>query len=381
MAIIGNAPEITCRGSEAKPVHLAAAAYDGARLERSWPAKQGGIDVQATGSPALVPTLDLRRVPPNQRASAWSSHTSTFFPGAAIRNLPQQPALGEIARVPIGHGTLWYIHSPPALFQYRPTQVPCIGPATLPSFGLMTQLSGIVRVSQSGRGCALEPGDLCFLDAREAFRVEGADSSEFIVLEMPRDAVTGMHPFLGSHTACALKDRSPGARLLRNTILGLAGAAAHFSPSQRAAALTGVLGMLGVLDQALQPRMPVDRRIGAALSYIELHLADRELCAVAIAGTVGLSRRRLDELFIAALGQPVAAQIWQRRCAQAASLLRDPSRTQQGLQDIARASGFEDTTHLVRAFKRRYGQTPGKWRLACRECGDEPAVVRQTWRD
>jgi AraC-like DNA-binding protein len=227
---------------------------------------------------------------------------------------------------------------------------------------LVAQLNGVMAASQSGRECALEPGDLCFLDAINAFRLEGTGSSEFIVLELPRDAVTGVHPFLGSHTACALKDRSPGTRLLRNTVLGLAGAAAHLSQSQRAGALAGVLGMLGVLDQAQYPKEPVDRRIVAALAYIELHLADRELSAVAIAGTLGISRRRLDELFITALGQPVAAQIWQRRFAHAASLLRDPLRAKQCLKEVAQASGFEDTTHFVRAFKRRYGQTPGKWR-------------------
>jgi len=169
---------------------------------------------------------------------------------------------------------------------------------------------------------------------------------------------------LGSHTACALKDGSPGARLLRNTVLGLAGAAARLSQTQRAGALAGVLGMLGVLEQAHTPKGPVDRRVLDALSYIELHLADRELSAVAIAGPLGISRRRLDDLFIAALGEPVSAQIWERRFAHAASLLRDPLRAQQCLKHIARASGFEDTTHFVRAFKRRYGQTPGKWRIA-----------------
>jgi len=322
------------------------------------------IDVEAIGSSTLVPTLDLRRVPLDQRASVWSSHAATFFPGAAIRNLPRQPTLGQVARVSVGHGTLWYIHSPPALLQYGPPPVTCVASVTLPSFGLVAQVNGVLAASQSGRDCALEPGDLCFLDAREAFTLEGVDSSEFIVLEMPRDAVSGNHPFLGAHTACALKDASPGARLLRNTVLGLAGAAAHLTQSQRAAALAGILGMLGVLEQAHTPRTYVDRRVIEALSYIELHLADRDLSAVAIAGTLGISRRRLDGLFIAALGQPVATQIWQRRFAYAASLLRDPLRARQCLRDIAKASGFEDTTHFVRAFKRRYGQTPGKWRIA-----------------
>jgi hypothetical protein len=233
-----------------EPRHFSAVAYDGFM-----------IDVEVTRGSNLVPTLDLSRVPLDQRASVWSAHAARFFPGAAIRDLPQQPTLGQVARVPVGHGTLWYIHSPPALLQYRPPPVTCFAPGLLPSFGLVAQLNGVLAASQSGRDCALEPGDLCFLDACEAFTLGGAGPSELIVLEMPRDGVTGTHPFLGSHTACALKDGSPGARLLRNTVLGLAGAAAYLSQSQRAAALVGVLGMLGVLDQAHTPQIPVDRPV------------------------------------------------------------------------------------------------------------------------
>src|SRR5438067_13405983 len=110
-----------------------------------------GIGVEGTGSSTLVPTLDLRRVPLDQRASVWSSHAATFFPGATIRNLAQQPTLGEIARVPVGHGTLWYIHSPPALFQYQPPHGICVGSVTLSSFGLVAQLNGVLAASQSGR--------------------------------------------------------------------------------------------------------------------------------------------------------------------------------------------------------------------------------------
>jgi AraC-like DNA-binding protein len=200
------------------------------------------------------------------------------------------------------------------------------------------QIAGVLSASQSGRECALE----------------------FIVLEMPRDMVTGSHPLLGSQTACALKDKSPAATLLRNTVLGLARAAPGLSPSQRVSALAGVMGMLGVVDQA--HGVSVDRRILQALAHIDSHLTDRTLSAATLAATLGISRQRLDDLFATALGRSAAAQIWQRRFTHAASLLRDPRRPQQLISEIAHASGFEDTGHFVRAFKRGFGQSPGKWR-------------------
>ncbi len=325
-------------------------------------AHQRGIDVAATGSLALRPMVDLNTVPSGERASAWSSHTASLFPGASVLNLPSRPTQGEIARVPLGDGVLWYIQAPPSVFQYRPAAVSCLGPPGGLSFGLIAQVTGVLSASQSGRECALEPGDLCFLDARDAFRIEGADSSEFIVLELPRDAVTGTHPLLGSHTACAFKEKNPGTTLLRNTVMGVARAAPRLSPSQRVSGLAGILGMLGMVDQVHELGVSMDRRILHALAHIESHLTDKTLSAATLAATLGITRRRLDDLFATALGCTAAAQIWQRRFAHAAALLRDPHRPQQQISEIAHASGFEDTGHFVRAFKRRYGQTPGKWR-------------------
>ena len=322
-----------------------------------------GDHVEAPVSATLLPTVDLSRVPPSQRAHVWSSNAAALFPGGAILNLPPRPTLGEIVRVALPEGVLWHIHSPPSLFKYQPLMA-SVSPSMQPSFGLLAQLTGSTTAAQSGRECVVEPGDLCFLDAIDAFRVGSTDSSEFIILEMPREAVIATHPFLASRTACALKGKSPDTTLLRNTVVGLATAAPYLSPSQSASALAGVMSILGVVELAHEHGPATERRIRDALAHIELHLTDRELSAVSIAARSGISRRRLDELFITAVGRPVAAHIWQRRFARAESLLRDPARGRQCIRDIARASGFEDAAHFVRAFKRRYGLTPGRWRIA-----------------
>lgn len=103
-------------------------------------------------------------------------------------------------------------------------------------------------------------------------------------------------------------------------------------------------------------------RVNAALALIEAELADPELDANRIARAQGISRRRLDELMVAQTGTSVSAKIWLRRLEQAASDLTDARYASRTVTQIAFAAGFEDAAHFTRAFKRRYGCTPRKWR-------------------
>ena len=75
-----------------------------------------------------------------------------------------------------------------------------------------------------------------------------------------------------------------------------------------------------------------------------------------------ISRRRLDQLMLQSFGHSIASHLWSRRLEQAAVDLRDPSRANQSIAQIAFANGFEDAAHFTRAFKRRFSQTPRQWR-------------------
>ena len=100
-----------------------------------------------------------------------------------------------------------------------------------------------------------------------------------------------------------------------------------------------------------------------ALDFIEFNLSVAGLTAEIVAQDQHISRRRLDQLMQESCGQSIAGHLWSRRLEQAATDLRDPLKIKLSVAQIAFANGFEDAAHFTRAFKKRFGSTPGQWRL------------------
>lgn len=101
---------------------------------------------------------------------------------------------------------------------------------------------------------------------------------------------------------------------------------------------------------------PVVRR---ALIRMQQHLDAPETVAE-IAAHLGIGRRSLERRFQRDLGVSPSRAGLEIRLDQAQRLL---TRTDQGLTDIAIASGFCDAPHLIRAFKAEWAVTPAEYRL------------------
>ncbi|GAB7545140.1 hypothetical protein CS8_048190 [Cupriavidus sp. 8B] len=125
---------------------------------------------------------------------------------------------------------------------------------------------------------------------------------------------------------------------------------------------------LPVLDQD-----PVSNRDEArmrrAMQHLESSAFDSTFSTEQLAAYMGVSRRRLDEIFVAQLGRPVAPLIWQKRLDRAAELLAASNSCESKVTDIAFDVGFENVSHFSRAFKKHFGCTPMAWREAARKDG------------
>jgi AraC-like DNA-binding protein len=80
-----------------------------------------------------------------------------------------------------------------------------------------------------------------------------------------------------------------------------------------------------------------------------------------LAALAGISRFQVIRRFERLTGLTPHAYIVQRRLDLARRFIRGGS----GLADAAAAAGFNDQSHLHRAFTARYGMTPGNYALAC----------------
>lgn len=89
----------------------------------------------------------------------------------------------------------------------------------------------------------------------------------------------------------------------------------------------------------------------------ERHHHDLDLDA--LAGEVGMSRRRLEDHFHARLGRSMAEELQRQRLATACRLLAD---TTLKLREVAARSGLGSDAYLARVFRQEHGCTPGDWR-------------------
>jgi AraC-like DNA-binding protein len=310
--------------------------------------------------PAL---LDLDGVEAAQRARMWTACALQVFPGLSLDHLPRRPTCGTIKHQTLGPGSLSYIQSPPVRLHYVPPEL--VEGQVGAAFSISVQLSGEVTASQHGRECRVGPGEICALDEQFAFRSESSGPYEMILVRMPRSVVLAHHPHLMRCTAAVLNARDAGTVLLRETVLNVLQAASNLSQQQHAAAIAGIIQMMGIADFGAVSDCGVasDWRIRSALTFVELSLFDPGLTASAVAAAQGISRRRLDTLFRAAIDVPITAHILNRRLALTASFLRNPRRADQTVAQIAQAAGFADPAHFTRTFKRHFGCSPGRWRL------------------
>lgn len=264
-----------------------------------------------------------------------------------------------------GSGLLWTAAPAPSTVHYDPS---AHGTA-VPSFSLMYQLDGAIVAAQGGRSSALAAGDICVLDGLHPFELTvRPERAQVAFLRMPRDAVLSRHAYLEDHTAEAFDASDPGVKLLRQALQVSIDLAPQLGEEQRAAALLCITQLLGA------PRMPPTTmhqdagwRVRAALALVEAELPSAHLNAAYVAAQQGISRRRLDQILIAAIGVSISRHICMRRLEHAAESLRNPQYADRPISQVAFAAGFEDAAHFSRAFKQRFSCTPLEWRRQRRD--------------
>jgi AraC family transcriptional regulator, positive regulator of tynA and feaB len=105
----------------------------------------------------------------------------------------------------------------------------------------------------------------------------------------------------------------------------------------------------------------------AAVELAERRLADSDLSPAMLAGALHVSVRTLERAF-ASLGEPAAAYIRRRRLEEARLALTAPS-NRLTISELAAYWQFADSSHLARAFNKRYGLTPSEYARSTRPRG------------
>lgn len=313
------------------------------------------LDMDKTSVDASL-SLDLSHVDAPQRVTAWREWMTSSFPEFSLSRIAL-PADGGARVMSLGDARLWLIRCPPGTIKRTPD------PNSTRDAFVVVQLEGAGTIAREGRVYHVSAGQVCI--GRVA--VGGAEmsaevSTTFLLLELSFACLTGRHPQLEQLSFHICEENQPGAVMLRELLMGAFSVGEKLEEYERRIALAAIIELIVLPLAGVRPKNPGVLRVDRSLAQINERLDDPHLNATALAREQGISRRRLDELFVDAVGTPVAACITDRRLVRASQLLRDPAHRQLSVTSIASRVGFQDASHFSRAFKSRFGATPKAWR-------------------
>ncbi|HWO12254.1 MAG TPA: helix-turn-helix domain-containing protein [Polyangiaceae bacterium] len=302
-------------------------------------------------------SLDLRAVEAVQRPAAWRDWMRASFPEYSVESIAPSPE-GSAELLSLGQARLWRVHFPGRM-RIRAAPAVLFPRDTFVNF----QLAGARTVERDGRVFRVQPGDVCVgRAAAHGGETIYEEDTSMLVLQLPLGCVTGRHPQAEHWTFHVHRADQPGATLLQALLSGALAIGQRLGQHERRVTLASIIELLALPMVGVRAKDMHVERVERVLRAIDERLDEPRLGPEPLARELGISRRRLDEVFVSTVGSSVAGCIAQRRLLRAAQLLREPTCSELSVASIARNVGYRDAAHFARAFKRRFGDTPSSWR-------------------
>lgn len=225
-------------------------------------------------------------------------------------------------------------------------------------------ITGSAFGDADGMAVSAQPGGAGFVDLSAPHTHESSDSRT-ILLTLPRPLAEREGLDVRALHGAALSPRE--AALLRGHLLGIHAALPDLTAAAAPRLERSVLDLLCVavegagLGGAPDPTSRDAAALVAAERLIAAHLASPELGVDWLCARLRVSRSTLYRLFRDRGG--VAGHIRDRRLDRIAEGLARAHRVER-IADLADRWGFSDASHLSRAFRERFGTSPGDYRSA-----------------
>jgi AraC-like DNA-binding protein len=155
---------------------------------------------------------------------------------------------------------------------------------------------------------------------------------------------------------------SPAAQVLMAHTSMVQRTVSALSPAGAGAARTALLELAkGLVLDHVDDREPASAPAlaQAARDLADARLTDAELSPATTAARLHVSVRTLQRAF-ASTGEPFSAYVRRRRLEEAARALTAPG-ARLGVSEAAARWHFTDSSHFIRAFRKRYGTTPAEY--------------------
>jgi AraC family transcriptional regulator, positive regulator of tynA and feaB len=309
-------------------------------------------------------TISTMTLPPHQRVDFWNDLLGNAFTPLVTSPVDRHTFAGTLTSTRLDDIRLAEARSEPARVRHSRQHVASAREAL---FLFCLQLSGRSVARQQGRETLLHYGDFCMVDSLRPYEVSFNEYNEMLVLSIPQPELARRMTNPESVLGAPMSGQSGLAGLV-SSLLGtfwqqrLGGDDYFVSPRFGVALLDLIASAYASLPAAgvAGSSVAVARR-EQVRGYIESNLHDPSLTPARIAQSVHLSPRRLHQLFEED-GETVGGYLLRRRLEECALAIADPAQRGRTVTEIAFMHGFNNASHFGRAFRERYGHTPGDHR-------------------
>ncbi|MEV8195561.1 helix-turn-helix domain-containing protein [Rhodococcus pyridinivorans] len=231
---------------------------------------------------------------------------------------------------------------------------------------------GSVQVEQSGRSAVLERGAFALLDSTIPFAHVPGSEFEQVVVRAPRDAFASRmsERVLSDITARGISAGGGvgAAGVISRLLLDIATTKAPLSQMTGSVFASSVVDMLvATIGDVIVPTNRAEvahaRDLIRVRQVLEHHLSDPDYSLSDVATEVGMSVRYIHNLF-SETGATPRAWLYRQRLDRARVYLESTPLT---VAEISIRVGFRDVSHFSRAFRTRFGVSPGRYRGADQE--------------
>jgi AraC family transcriptional regulator, positive regulator of tynA and feaB len=220
---------------------------------------------------------------------------------------------------------------------------------------------------QDGREARLQPGDFTLCDLTRPYVVRSNGPCNLLVVGIPRALLLRYVAFPEELTAFTMSGRDSMNGLVSDYLHTLWARFPEGLPLPDAwQVCQATMSLVGGAYERLAQDLPT-RRSAASVHrarircYIEKHLTDPDLTPASIASGCQINLRYMHRLQTEEK-ETLSRYILRRRLEECARALAAPQQ-RRSVTEIAFLYGFKSATHFGRAFRDRYGVTPGKYAL------------------
>jgi AraC family transcriptional activator of tynA and feaB len=298
-------------------------------------------------------------IPARERFSYWREALCQAVFNISIEAPPKDFSARVVAR---SAGPLRFATSESSGYHVVRTQRD-IDTAPADHYSIYLQLRGRAIISQGDQALAFDPSDIAISDGRDPFRADLSIAGKRAFAVIPRDMLNRRAPWLRDKPLHRLAASTRFVNLARHHMMELTADNSTLSEGGMSLLTENLCNLLALASapEVSPNRLQPELQIEAMLAFCRQNLHDADLSPQRVADHLGISVRTLHLRF-SQIGETFGRWLRDSRLDACSLALRDPAQSAANISEIAYRWGFNDLSHFNKAFRERFGRTPGDWR-------------------